>query len=144
MVNESCVFTLLQHHHANESPELFWGECVCIDVYIYIYMCVCVCCCWGCLHGSCRSRSPEICLQRIGAASPSASMLSVNMHDKGQKEACRLCSSSQCFSSLDSCLLGHFLTGGGNELGVCEICVVRACAHVRHTNYIHAFPQNTW
>ena len=29
------------------------------------------------------------------------------------------------------------------ELGVCGICVASACAHARHTNDTHAFPQTT-
>ena len=37
---------------------------------------------------------------------------------------------------------GRFLTGG-TELGVCNICVARACADTRHTNDTHDFPQTT-
>ena len=40
-------------------------------------------------------------------------------------------------------VFGHFLTGG-NGTGGTRMCVVRACAHARHTNDTHAFPQATF
>ena len=33
--------------------------------------------------------------------------------------------------------------GGGTERGVRDICVSSACAHARHTDDTHAFPQTT-
>ena len=32
---------------------------------------------------------------------------------------------------------------GENRMGVCDICVARGCAHPRHTDETHAFPETT-
>ena len=35
------------------------------------------------------------------------------------------------------------LLNGGEQNGRCNTCVARACAHARHTDDTHAFPQST-